>query len=95
MSEKLLVRRAAVLGAGVMGAQIAAHLTNANVETVLFDLPAQAGDPDGPVRRALANLPKPSPPPPARQPPAEALVPPNHQTRPAPPDAHRVLPPDR
>ena len=26
MSEKLLVRRAAVLGAGVMGAQIAAHL---------------------------------------------------------------------
>ena len=32
MSEKLLVRRAAVLGAGVMGAQIAAQLTNAGVE---------------------------------------------------------------
>ena len=38
MPEKLLVRRAAVLGAGVMGAQIAAHLTNAGVDTVLFDL---------------------------------------------------------
>jgi 3-hydroxyacyl-CoA dehydrogenase len=31
MSQKPLVRRAAVLGAGVMGAQIAAHLTNAGV----------------------------------------------------------------
>jgi 3-hydroxyacyl-CoA dehydrogenase len=39
MSNNLLVRRAAVLGAGVMGAQIAAHLANAGVETVLFDLP--------------------------------------------------------
>ena len=38
MPEKLLVRRAAVLGAGVMGAQIAAHLANAGVDTVLFDL---------------------------------------------------------
>ena len=44
MSKKLLVRRAAVLGAGVMGAQIAAHLTNAGVDTVLFDLPAKEGD---------------------------------------------------
>lgn len=41
MSEKLLVRRAAVLGAGVMGAQIAAHLTNAGIDTVLFDLAAK------------------------------------------------------
>ena len=49
MSNKLLVRRAAVLGAGVMGAQIAAHLTNAGVDTVLFDLPAKEGDPNGVV----------------------------------------------
>ena len=46
MSEKLLVRKAAVLGAGVMGAQIAAHLTNADVDTVLFDLPAKEGRPE-------------------------------------------------
>ena len=37
--KKLIVKKAAVLGAGVMGAQIAAHLVNANVPVVLFDLP--------------------------------------------------------
>ena len=61
MTEKLLVRRAAVLGAGVMGAQIAAHLVNAGVDTVLFDLPAKEGDPNGVVRKAIANLGKLSP----------------------------------
>ena len=61
MSEKLLVRRAAVLGAGVMGAQIAAHLVNAGVDTVLFDLPAKDGDPNGIVAKAIANLGKLSP----------------------------------
>ena len=41
MSENFQVRKVAVLGAGVMGAQIAAHLVNANVPTILFDLPAK------------------------------------------------------
>ncbi|HEU0188154.1 MAG TPA: 3-hydroxyacyl-CoA dehydrogenase NAD-binding domain-containing protein, partial [Gallionellaceae bacterium] len=41
MSKNFYIRKAAVLGAGVMGAQIAAHLTNANVETLLFELPAK------------------------------------------------------
>lgn len=53
-----LVRRAAVLGAGVMGAQIAAHLANAGVPVVLFDLAAKEGDPNGIVHRALAGLAK-------------------------------------
>jgi len=35
------VRKVAVLGAGVMGAQIAAHLVNVKVPVVLFDLPRQ------------------------------------------------------
>ncbi|HET9663350.1 MAG TPA: 3-hydroxyacyl-CoA dehydrogenase NAD-binding domain-containing protein, partial [Burkholderiales bacterium] len=61
MSNKLLVRRAAVLGAGVMGAQIAAHLVNAGVDTVLFDLPAKQGDPSGVVHKAIASLGKLSP----------------------------------
>jgi 3-hydroxyacyl-CoA dehydrogenase len=61
MSQKLHVRRAAVLGAGVMGAQIAAHLVNAGVDTVLFDLPAKEGDPNGVVTKAIANLAKLSP----------------------------------
>ncbi len=56
--KKLLVRKAAVLGAGVMGAQIAAHLVNANVPVVLFDLPAPEGDKNGVVQKAIAGLKK-------------------------------------
>ena len=80
MSEKLLVRRAAVLGAGVMGAQIAAHLTNAGVDTVLFDLPAKEGDPNGVVQKAIANLGKLSPAPLAGKSLAEAITPANYET---------------
>ena len=60
-SPRLPIRRVAVLGAGVMGAQIAAHLVNANVDTILFDLAAKEGDPNGIVGKALANLAKLSP----------------------------------
>ena len=35
-TSPFIVRKAAVLGAGVMGAQIAAHLVNANVAAVLY-----------------------------------------------------------
>ena len=80
MPEKMLVRRAAVLGAGVMGAQIAAHLTNAGVDTVLFDLPAKEGDPNGVVAKALANLAKLSPAPLASKSLAEAITPANYDT---------------
>ena len=38
-ASRRLFRRVAVLGAGVMGAQIAAHLVNAGVEALLYDLP--------------------------------------------------------
>jgi 3-hydroxyacyl-CoA dehydrogenase len=55
------VRKVAVLGAGVMGAQIAAHLTNAKVPVVLFDLPAKDGDRNGIVTKAIDNLTKLSP----------------------------------
>ncbi|MBT9521881.1 MAG: 3-hydroxyacyl-CoA dehydrogenase/enoyl-CoA hydratase family protein [Dechloromonas sp.] len=56
--NKLIVKKAAVLGAGVMGAQIAAHLANANVPVVLFDLPAKDGDKNGVVKKALDGLKK-------------------------------------
>ncbi len=49
------IRKVAVLGAGVMGAQIAAHLVNANVETLLFDLPRD-GNPNGNVEFAIESL---------------------------------------
>ncbi len=80
MSKKLLVRRAAVLGAGVMGAQIAAHLTNAGVDTVLFDLAAKEGDPNGVVTKAIANLAKLSPAPLADKSLAERITPANYET---------------
>ena len=52
------IRRVAVLGAGVMGAQIAAHLANADVEPMLFDLAAPQGDPNGIVLKAIDGLKK-------------------------------------
>jgi 3-hydroxyacyl-CoA dehydrogenase len=56
--SNFIVRKAAVLGAGVMGAQIAAHLANAEVPVVLFDLPAKEGDPNGIVKKAIDALKK-------------------------------------
>ncbi len=53
-----LVRKVAVLGAGVMGAQIAAHLVNVKVPVVLFDLPAPEGPKNGTVNRAIEGLKK-------------------------------------
>ena len=60
-SPRLMIRKAAVLGAGVMGAQIAAHLTNAGIPVVLFDLPAREGDANGLVAKAIAALAKQEP----------------------------------
>jgi 3-hydroxyacyl-CoA dehydrogenase len=58
MNTKFQVRKVAVLGAGVMGAQIAAHLVNVNVPVVLFDLPAKEGPKNGIVTKAVDNLKK-------------------------------------
>ncbi|VVE33386.1 3-hydroxyacyl-CoA dehydrogenase [Pandoraea anapnoica] len=60
-NKPLVVRKVAVLGAGVMGAQIAAHLVNAKVPVVLFDLPAKEGPKNGVVTRAIESLKKLSP----------------------------------
>ena len=43
-ATQLFIRRAAVLGAGVMGAQIAAHLANAGLSVQLFDLASEGAD---------------------------------------------------
>jgi 3-hydroxyacyl-CoA dehydrogenase len=53
-----VVRKVAVLGAGVMGAQIAAHLVNAGVEAILFELPAKEGNANDNVRKAIDGLKK-------------------------------------
>ncbi|HRK57008.1 MAG TPA: 3-hydroxyacyl-CoA dehydrogenase family protein, partial [Burkholderiaceae bacterium] len=52
------VNKVAVLGAGVMGAQIAAHCVNARVPVVLFDLPAKEGPKNGVVLAAIQRLKK-------------------------------------
>ncbi|MDR3371549.1 3-hydroxyacyl-CoA dehydrogenase/enoyl-CoA hydratase family protein [Rhodoferax sp.] len=52
------VKKVAVLGAGVMGAQIAAHLANVKVPVILFDLPAKEGPKNGIVTRAVEGLKK-------------------------------------
>jgi 3-hydroxyacyl-CoA dehydrogenase len=56
--NRFQVKKVAVLGAGVMGAQIAAHLVNVKVPVVLFDLPAKEGPKNGIVTRAIDNLKK-------------------------------------
>ena len=56
-AKPLLVRRAAVLGAGTMGSRIAAHLANAGIPTLLLDLPPK----DQTAERALEGLAKAKP----------------------------------
>ncbi|HYC36670.1 MAG TPA: 3-hydroxyacyl-CoA dehydrogenase/enoyl-CoA hydratase family protein [Usitatibacter sp.] len=62
ITARIVIRKAAVLGAGVMGAQIAAHLANANVQPILFDLPTAEGkDRSAIANKALAGLAKMNP----------------------------------
>jgi 3-hydroxyacyl-CoA dehydrogenase len=56
--SRFQVKKVAVLGAGVMGAQIAAHLVNLKVPVVLFDLPAKEGPKNGIVIKAIEGLKK-------------------------------------
>ncbi|HRH04668.1 MAG TPA: 3-hydroxyacyl-CoA dehydrogenase family protein, partial [Burkholderiaceae bacterium] len=56
--SRFQVKKVAVLGAGVMGAQIAAHLVNCKVPVVLFDLPAKEGPKNGIVSKAVEGLKK-------------------------------------
>ena len=56
--QKFTVKKVAVLGAGVMGAQIAAHLVNCKIPVVLFDLAAKEGPKNGIVTRAIEGLKK-------------------------------------
>ncbi len=54
MTRRLDIRKVVVLGAGTMGAQVAAHLVAQGIDVALLDLP---GTPL-PSGRAVANLPK-------------------------------------
>jgi 3-hydroxyacyl-CoA dehydrogenase len=56
-TRPLLVRRAAILGAGTMGSRIAAHLANAGIPVLLLDLPPK----DQMAEKALKALAKSKP----------------------------------
>lgn len=58
MLEPFYIQKIAVLGAGVMGAQIAAHCVNAGFETLLYDLASDDGPHNAIVNQSIANLAK-------------------------------------
>lgn len=59
----MAIQKVAVLGAGVMGQGIAAHLANAGVSSLLFDIaPKEGADPRALAKAGLANVGKLKPP---------------------------------
>ncbi len=58
MPKPFFIKKVAVLGAGVMGAQIAAHVTNAGIETYLFDLASEGRDSYQLVKQSIQKLKK-------------------------------------
>jgi len=58
MSSGPYVRKVAILGAGVMGAQAAAHLASADVKPVLFDLADKSDDKSAFVNKAIKQMEK-------------------------------------
>jgi 3-hydroxyacyl-CoA dehydrogenase len=58
---RLLLRKAAVLGAGTMGSRIAAHLANAGVSVLLLDLPGAEGARNSVADKAVDTLKKSKP----------------------------------
>ncbi len=77
--SNFIIRKVAVLGAGVMGAQIAAHLVNARVPVLLFDLPAGEGPKNAIALKAIENLKKLSPAPLGERDDAKYLQPANYE----------------
>ena len=59
--KNTMIKRVAVLGAGVMGAQIAAHLVNSGVRAILFDLPAKEGHKSANIIKAIKAFKKQKP----------------------------------
>lgn len=74
MKKPIYIKKIAVLGAGVMGAQIAAHCVNAGFETLLFDLAAEKGGHNTLIDKAILQLNKLKPSPVATSKTAEMLI---------------------
>ncbi|MBI4357590.1 MAG: 3-hydroxyacyl-CoA dehydrogenase/enoyl-CoA hydratase family protein [Gammaproteobacteria bacterium] len=72
-------RRVAILGAGVMGAQVAALFANANVEVLLFEIPAKEGNLNALAEQARQKLRTLNPPPLVSEAQLEAITPVNYE----------------
>ena len=84
MSENKIIRKVAILGAGVMGAQIAAQCINVGLPVVLFDLPTNSEDGKSANKNAIAikaieNLKKLKPAPLGLSSEANLIVPANYE----------------
>ncbi|HIP81491.1 MAG TPA: 3-hydroxyacyl-CoA dehydrogenase/enoyl-CoA hydratase family protein [Leucothrix mucor] len=55
------IKQVAILGAGVMGAQVAAHFANAGIPALLFDLPVDGNDASATARASIKALAKQKP----------------------------------
>ena len=54
MTENKIIKKVAILGAGVMGAQIAAQCINVGMPVILFDLPSKSDDGKPTNKNAIA-----------------------------------------
>lgn len=72
------IRKVAILGAGVMGAQVAAHLASADVEVMLFELPAPGDNKNAMVNKAVKQMEKMRPAPAASKSRLGLIVPANY-----------------
>ncbi|MDF1677064.1 MAG: 3-hydroxyacyl-CoA dehydrogenase/enoyl-CoA hydratase family protein [Legionellaceae bacterium] len=80
MQEPFFIKKVAVLGAGVMGAQIAAHVVNAKIETRLYDLATEGHDPYQLVKSSIKKLGKLKPSPLGTKETAHLLLPRQYET---------------
>ena len=60
-ASSILIRKAAVLGAGTMGSRIAAHFANAGLPVVLLDIPSEGKTRSAVAAQALEDLKKSKP----------------------------------
>lgn len=80
MTEKFNVKKAAILGAGVMGAQIAAHFANAGIPVVLFDLASDGKDKNAIINKSIKMLGKAKPAPLGYKTVTQLIEPANYET---------------
>jgi len=80
MTEKYNVNKAAILGAGVMGAQIAAHFANAGIPVVLFDLASDGKDKNAIINKSIKMLTKAKPAPLGYKNVTQLIEPANYET---------------